>query len=220
VTSSTAAVFPVAALVGACRDRGVPVLVDAAHAPGMLDVDVDGLGADFWTGNLHKWVCAPKGAAVLHAAPPWRAQLRPVVTSHGAGEGLHQEFHRTGTDDPTPWLSVPAALDVLGGLGWDRLRSHNRGLAVLGRDLLARAFHITPPVPDRATGSMATVPLPPGTVSTQEESWALGWRLFDEHRIEVPVTWWNDRAFVRISAQAYNRPADCERLAAILPGLL
>jgi isopenicillin-N epimerase len=180
---------------------------------------VEALGAEFWTGNLHKWVCAPKGAALLVAAADRRDSLRPLVTSHGAGEGLHEEFHWPGTDDPTPWLCAPTALDLLGGLGWDRLRIHNRSLVLRGRDVLAEGLGTTPPVRDDATGWMAVVPLPEGAVATREEAWALGWRLFDDHRIEVPITWWNDRALVRISAHAYNHPEEYERLARILPEL-
>jgi isopenicillin-N epimerase len=206
--------------VAALRERGVPVLVDAAHGPGMLDVDVERLGADYWTGNLHKWVCAPKGAAVLVTELGRREDLRPLVTSHGAGGGLFEEFHWPGTDDPTAWLAAPTALDVLDGLGWERLRTHNHALVIQGRDTLAHALGTIPPVPEEATGWMTIVPLPNGAVASQEEGWALGWRLFDEHRIEVPVTWWSGRAFVRISAHAYNHPAEYERLARVLPAML
>src|SRR2546421_4996279 len=138
----------------------------------------------------------------------WCHDLHPLVTSDGAGRGLHEEFDWTGTDDPTPWLAAPAALDLMARLGWDRVRTHNQRLALLGRDLVAEALGTTPPVPDAATGPVAIVPMPTRTVRTQEEAWALGWRLFDEHRIEGPVTWWNNRAFVRISAHVYNPPAE------------
>jgi isopenicillin-N epimerase len=220
VTSPTAVVFPVDRIVRAARARGVLVLVDAAHTPGMLDVDLGHLDPDFWTGNFHKWVCAPKGAAVLYAAPARKDRVHPVVTSHGYGRGLHPEFDWTGTADPTPYLSIPAALDFMEGLGWDRLRRHNHSLVTLGRDLLATALGTPPQVPEAALGSMAVVELPGAAGSTAERATALQTGLYAAERIEVPVGSWGGRGFVRLSAQAYNAPAEFELLARAFPSLL
>jgi isopenicillin-N epimerase len=220
VASSTAAIFPVARIVERCRSAGVPVLVDAAHAPGMLPVDVVGLGADYWTGNLHKWVCAPKGSAVLWVAPEHRHEVHPLVTSHGSGQGYRAEFDWIGTHDPTPYLAAPAALSFLGGLGWERVMAYNRGLALHGRDVVASALAAAQQVDDGRTGSMSVVELPPGAASSFDDALAIQERLFAEHRIEVPVTWWDERAFVRISAQVYNAPAEYDRLAGALHAVL
>jgi isopenicillin-N epimerase len=220
VSSSTAAIFPVARIVERCRSAGVPVLVDAAHAPGMLPVDVAAVGADYWTGNLHKWVCAPKGSAVLWVAPEHRDDVHPLVTSHGAGQGYRAEFDWCGTFDPTPYLAVPAALGFMEGLGWERVTAYNRALAMRGRDLVATALGTGRQVDDERTGSMSVVELPPGAASTFDGALAIQERLFSEHRVEVPVTWWRDRAFVRMSAQVYNAPADYERLAGAIRAVL
>jgi isopenicillin-N epimerase len=220
VASSTAAIFPVARIAERCRSAGVPVLVDAAHAPGMLPVEVVGLGADYWTGNLHKWVCAPKGSAVLWVAPEHRHEVHPLVTSHGAGQGFRAEFDWTGTHDPTPYLAAPAALSLFGGLGWERVMAYNRGLAMHGRDVLASALGTARLIDDERTGSMSVVELPPGAARSFDEALAIQERLFSEHRIEVPVTWWDERAFVRMSAQVYNAPAEYDRLAGALSAVL
>jgi isopenicillin-N epimerase len=219
VTSPTAAIFPVEAIVEECRSRGVPVLVDGAHVPGMLEVDLTRLAPDFWTGNFHKWVCAPKGAAVLFVAPEHRDQVGPLVTSHGYGGSFHAQFDWTGTADPTPYLSIPAALDFMGSLGWERVRHHNHSLVEHGRDLLAEALGTEVQVPESSFGSMAVVALPQGVGTTLDQAQAVQADLYLAERIEVPFGTWNDRGYVRLSAQAYNAPAEYERLARTLPEL-
>jgi isopenicillin-N epimerase len=219
VTSPSGAIFPVEAMVEVCRSRGIPVLVDGAHAPGMLEVDLTRLAPDFWTGNFHKWVCAPKGAAVLFVAPEHRDRIGPLVTSHGYGGSFHAQCDWTGTADPTPCLSIPAALDFMGSLGWDRLRHHNHALAELGRAALAEALGTPSQVPETSFGSMALVALPDGVGTTLEQALAVQASLYASERIEVPFGSWNDRGYLRLSAQAYNAPAEYERLARALPAL-
>jgi isopenicillin-N epimerase len=217
VTSSTAAMLPVARIASACRSARVPMMVDAAHAPGMLPVDVGALGVDFWTGNLHKWVCAPKGSAVLWVAPDHRERTHPLVVSHGAGLGFRAEFDWTGTHDPTPYLAAPAAIAFMGTLGWPRVMAHNHRLALHARDVVTAALGTPAPIPeDERVGSMALVELPRGVAGTFDEALGLQERLFSEHAIEVPITWWDGRAFVRASAQVYNAPAEYEHLASTL----
>lgn len=215
VTSATALVFPVAELVQLCRARGVPVLVDGAHAPGLLDLSLDTLGADFYTGNLHKWVCAPKGAALLWVHPDWRDRAHPRVTSHGYLRGLAPEFEWTGTFDPTAWLAVPAALDHLEELGVERVRAEGHALVQRGREELAEALGVRLPHPDHPGwyGPMAAVLVP---WARGEEAPELTARLYAQARIEVPFTSYDERCFVRISGQVYNRPAQYTRLAAVL----
>src|SRR5262249_17840914 len=108
ITSPTAVIFPVAHLVKIAHARGVPVFVDGAHAPGHLRLDVGAIGADWYTGNAHKWFFAPKGCAVLWSAPEWRDKTHPSITSHGYGAGYRAEFEWTGTRDSTAWLCFGA----------------------------------------------------------------------------------------------------------------
>ncbi|MSQ01522.1 MAG: aminotransferase class V-fold PLP-dependent enzyme [Myxococcales bacterium] len=215
VTSATALIFPVKDLVALCRRRGVAALVDGAHAPGLLPLDIGAIGADFYTGNLHKWVCAPKGAALFWVGAAWRDRVHARVVSHGYELGLRAEFEWAGTFDPTAWLSVPAALDHLDELGLDELQAHNHALVQEGRQRLARALGVSLPHPDEAGwyGPMAAVEVP---WATGADAPGLTARLFHEHRIEVPFTAYDDRCFVRISGQAYNRPAQYQRLAGLL----
>lgn len=220
VTSPTGAIFPAAEVASACRERGVLMLVDGAHAPGMLPVDLGAVGADFYTGNFHKWCCAPKGAAALAVGAEHRDRIHPVVTSHGLGGSFRDRFDWTGTADPSPYLCVPAALAFLDALGWERVRRHNHELVAYGQRLVAEALGTDVPVPPDAFGSMAIVKLPDGMATTKDDALELQAKLYDRTRIEVPFTAWNSGGYVRLSAQAYNRPADYERLAEALPDLL
>ena len=221
VTSPTARRLPLLTLVPALRERTTAVLVDGAHAPGMLDLDLDAVGADFYVGNLHKWACAPRGTAVLHAAPRWRPALRPLVASWGEPEGFPVAFDETGTEDPTAWLAAPRALRVLERLGWDRLRRHNVELAVAGQREVARALEVPEPdLPRDPAVSMQLVPLPAGVAADRDAAAALQDRIGEESAVEVAVTVFDGRGYLRLSAQAYNAPADYRRLAADLPSLL
>ncbi len=232
VTSPTALVFPVEDIVHVCQRSGVDVLIDGAHAPGMLPLSLRSLGAAFYTGNLHKWVCTPKGAAFLHVHPSQQHRVRPLVISHGAGSRrtdrsrLSIEFNWMGTDDPTAVLSLPDAIGFMGSLlpgGWDALRDANRALALEARALLADALGVAPPAPESMIGSMATLALPAdrfpptfGCDPTFED--ALQQRLWEDHRIEVPVMHWGDpeRTLLRVSAQVYNDLGQFQRLARAL----
>jgi len=224
VTSPTAIVFPIARLVAALGERGIETLVDGAHAPGMLPLDVRTVGAAYYTGNCHKWMCAPKGAAFLYVRRDRQASVRPLVISHGANSPrtdrsrFRLEFDWTGTQDPTPALAVPEAIRVVGSLcpgGWPAVMKHNHALALGARLRLGEALARTPPCPDVMIGSLAAVQLPDGTDDLQKY-------LFDRFAIEVPVIAWPaaPRRWVRISAHFYNREADYERLAEALETLL
>jgi isopenicillin-N epimerase len=214
ITSPTAVIFPVRELTELCRAAGVPVLIDGAHAPGMLSLDVPTVGADWYTGNCHKWLMAPKGSAFLWAAPDRQADTHPLVISHGHGQGLTAEFDWVGTRDPSAWLSVPAAIDFHERLGGANLRERNAALAREQATLLAGAWQTERGAPDALTGSMAAVRLPLREAATTERALDLRRKLFDDHRIEVPVTAFAGALWARISAHAYNRPADYARLAA------
>lgn len=230
VTSPTGIVFPVERLILELRERGVPVLIDGAHAPGMLPLDLGALGADYYTGNLHKWVCAPKGAAFLWVRRELQEQIRPLVISHGANaryeerSRFQQEFDWVGTDDPTAVLCVPASLRFLGALhpgGWEELRTRNRSLALEARSLLSRSLGVQPPAPEAMIGTLVALKLPdaaPGGPPTAFDWDPLQRALFERHRIEVVVSKWPapPARWVRISAQAYNAIDDYRRLAEAL----
>lgn len=227
ITSPTALVLPVREIVAALAARGIDTLIDGAHAPGQIALDVRSLGAAWYTGNCHKWICSPKVAAFLWAREDKREALRPLVVSHGHNtrrpgrSRLHDEFDWQGTGDPTPFLCVPEALRVIGAMvpgGWDEVRSRNHELALAGRRLVAEALGVELPCPDSMIGSMAALPLQPGPRLAADQEDPLHDALLARYRIEVPVQSWPGppgRA-LRISAHLHNELAQYERLAAPL----
>jgi len=219
VTSATACVMPVAALIAACHGAGVPVLVDGAHAPGMLALDLDRLGADYYTGNCHKWLFAPKGAGFLHARRDCQNGLHPLVISHGLDKGLQAEFDWPGTRDFTAWLAVEDAIAFHRGHDSDAVRAHNCGLAAAMAAELAHAWGTEPAVDPALLGAMATVRLPFGANATPDNALEIHDRLIDAFGVEVPVTALGGALWLRISAQIYNEPADYRRLAAAVQAL-
>ena len=222
VTSPTALVFPVEKIIAGCRARGVDVLVDGAHAPGMLDLNVERLGAAYYAGNLHKWPCAPKGSAFLWMRRDRQADVHPLVLSHHLGEGFAREFGWQGTRDLSAWLTLPRALAFMADLGWDHVRRHNHDLAAWAHRLLCDRWRVEPlsPTDGALLGSMAAVPLPPPlNRMTEAEGLALQQRLYTEHRVEVPLMSWNGRWLLRVSCQVYNAPVQYERLAELVSRL-
>jgi len=228
VTSPTALVLPVARIAAELEPRSVPLLIDGAHGPGMLPVDIAAIGASYYVGNCHKWMCAPKGSGFLYAAAGARNELTPTVISHGLNSPrtdrsrFHLLFDWTGTTDPTAHLSVPRALEVMGSLfpgGWDELRRQNRALALQGRRIVADAIGAGDLPGDDMVGSMAAISLAPLRVASNgRDRDPLTLLLRDQYRIEVPVSPWPQAPgrVLRLSAQAYNRVEDYERLAAAL----
>lgn len=224
VTSPTALVLPVTELVSVLEPE-VEVLVDAAHAPGMIDFDISAIGASYVTANCHKWMCSPKGAAFLYVREDRRRKIYPSVISHGyngawpsTGGHIHTQFDWIGTDDPTAWLTVPDALDAVGGLqpdGWEGVRRTNRDLCLAARDLLAEVLAVDKPAPDDMIGSIASVPLPPSPRSTANIFDPLMTDLSARWGIEAMVFSWPGppNRLLRVSAQQYNRIEEFERLA-------
>jgi isopenicillin-N epimerase len=231
VTSPTALVFPIETIVRELDRLGVDTLVDAAHAPGMVPIDIDRLGAAYWAGNGHKWLCGPKTSGVLAVRADRRARVRPLVISHGWNDpreertGFWKEFDWLGTLDVTAFLALPVAIRLVGSLdadGWPGLMASNRAFALTARDRLQALFGVEPLAPESMVGSMAAVRVP--GLGSDDEALALIKALYDEARIEIPFFGWPVRAararpsdppsvgLVRVSGQRYNEPADVDRL--------
>ncbi|MFI6780802.1 aminotransferase class V-fold PLP-dependent enzyme [Micromonospora sp. NPDC050276] len=223
LTSATAKLFPIAAIVGVAREHGVPVLVDAAHAPGMLSTPVSGIGADFWVGNLHKWAYAPRGTALLAVAPQWRDRIEPLVVSWEQESGFPARIEWQATLDYTPWLAAPAGLFTMRSLGVDRVRAHNAALAAYGQRVVGDALGVPPtdlPDPGGPGVSLRIIPLPPDLGTTIDAARALQTRIGERLATEVAVMSWNGRGWLRLTGQVYNAADEYERLAARLPALL
>ena len=224
ISSATAKLFPIERIVAALHERGVRVIVDAAHAPGAVPVDLDALGADYWAGNIHKWAGAARGTAGLYANPALRGDLKPIPISWREPEGFPHAFNHVGTVDQTAWLAAPAGLDFFAEFGWDAVRTRNKALACTGQSVIAEAIGASlAGLPGESVDDyplpMRLIPL--DTVPANEASCiALTDRLAKEYRIECPIAAWNGRTLLRISAQLYNRAADYERVAAALKELL
>jgi isopenicillin-N epimerase len=225
VSSQTGLIFPLQELIAALTQRGVEVLVDGAHAPGMVSLNLKELGATYYTGNCHKWMCNPKGAAFLAIAPEKCTQMRPLVISHGANavrsdrSRFFLEFDWVGTADPTPYLCVPETIRYMGALlpgGWTELMASNRQKALAAREFLCQALKADPPCPPEMIGAMAVLPLPDGKVESLKNN------LFERFSVEVPIIPWVglSNRLIRISAQLYNTPTDYDVLARTLVTLL
>jgi isopenicillin-N epimerase len=216
ITSGSAIVLPAQRIVTACHAAGVPVLIDGAHAPGQVDLDLTAINADWYVGNCHKWLCAPKGCAFLHA----RRQdgLHPGTISHGFGKGFLAEFDWTGTTDPSRFLAIQSALDFHASLGGSALRARNRTLAAQGAALIARRLNTETGTDGAQAGAMATVRLP-ADEPTQDHAWAIRNRLMAAGT-DAPVHALDGALWLRISAFAYNELDDyaqlAERVAAVL----
>lgn len=220
-TSPTAVVLPIDRIVRRCRDCGIEILVDGAHGPGMLPLDLASLDADHYAANLHKWVGAPKGAGFLFSHARVRSRVHPLVTSHFFGEGFGREFDWQGTRDTTPWIVAADAIEAGRRWGWAAIRRHNHGLACWAQRMLAARWGVEPLVPldGSMNGSMASVSLPARAVERFESPEALQAELRRRGSIEVPVVAWGGRWLVRVSAAPYNRPWQYEHLAACVESI-
>lgn len=225
IVSQTGLIFPIAQLVQELRQRGVETLVDGAHAPGMVPLQLRSLGATYYTGNCHKWLCSPKGAAFLYVQSDRQAAIRPLTISHGANDPrrsrsrFHLEFDWMGTDDPTAYLCVPEAIQFMESLlpgGWPELMARNRSLALAARASLCKLLNVPSPAPDEMIGSLAVIPLPDGDYQQLQTA------LLERYRIEVPIVPYPTLSHrkLRISAQIYNSPEQYQYLGNALLTLL
>lgn len=232
ITSPTALILPIDRLVRELAARGVDTLVDGAHAPGMVPLDLRATGAAYTTGNFHKWLCAPKGAAFLHVRRDRQAGIRPLSISHGANDGradrsrFRLEFDWTGTEDPSAALTVPAAIRFLGGLlpgGLSALMAENRRAALAARQAICAAVGTAPPCPDAMVGSMAAVllPGPAPRLAPQHPIDPLQDALFARFGIEIPVFPWPQlgQRLLRVATPLYIGSAEIDVLLAALRAL-
>jgi isopenicillin-N epimerase len=237
VTSPTGLVLPLEQILAALHERGIEVVVDGAHAPGMLELDLRALAADYYAGNCHKWLCAPKGSGFVYVPRERQGQVRPAIISHGANAGLEgparfrREFEWTGTRDLTPWLAVADAICIMEGLlpgGWPAIRERNRQLALWARRHLCEQLGTSLPCPDSMVGSLASIVLPasphypPPGPELNFDDHPLHHALFERYQVDIPVHRCpgSQQIMVRLSAALYNERRDYERLAQALLELL
>ncbi|MDP4219217.1 MAG: aminotransferase class V-fold PLP-dependent enzyme [Bacteroidota bacterium] len=216
ITSPTALVYPIEKIIPLFKERGIPVMIDGAHALGMLDINMTKYGADFYTGNCHKWLYAPKGSAFLYVDPKHQKDIHPTNISHNYMTGFKPEFEWVGTHDPTAWLSVSAALAFIKEIGVDEMRRYGHSLAIEARNMLARSWGTKLLAPENMIGMLATVALPGNPTDTDKHTATLHDRLRDEFHCELPVIVMDGHTYVRISCQVYNDMSDYERLDAAI----
>jgi isopenicillin-N epimerase len=229
IISQTALIFPIQQLISKLAELGIDTLIDGAHAPGSLNLNLKALNPAYYTGNCHKWLCAPKGAAFLYIRRDKQAKIRPLVISHGANSPrvdisrFRVEFDWLGTDDPTAYLAVPAAIKFMGSLlpgGWNELQERNHNLVIKARNLICETLNIPQPNPDKMIASMASIPL--WDVSNSDLSAELLHKqLREQFKIQVPIIpWESNQKMIRISAQIYNDLSQYEHLAKVLKQIL
>lgn len=223
ITSATAVTFPVAAICARARAEGILTVVDGAHAPGQIPLDMAAIGADFYTGNCHKWLCAPKGSAFLYARPEVQHLVEPLVVGWGWGADRTLTFGSDfldyqqwlGTMDPAAYLSVPAAIQFQAEHNWTAVRQQCHDLL---RQTLGHIHTLTGLEPmyrsDADYCQMAIAALPPVDAPQLKR------RLLDEFKVEIPITEWHGRTFIRLSVQGYNTPDDMETLLAGLTAVI
>jgi isopenicillin-N epimerase len=224
ITSATALRLPVEEICRRARNNGILTVVDAAHSPGQIPLDLSALGADVATGNCHKWMLAPKGAAFLFVRREIQHLVEPLVVSWGSnptpdfatGSRFVDILQWTGTRDPAPYLTVPAAIQFMREQDWENVRLNCHQLLRQAIERVCDLTDLAPlyPLESDFYSQMGIAPLPPCDPAV------LKVRLYDEHRVEIPVIQWQDRQFIRISIQGYNDQGDVDALISALTRLL
>ncbi|MCY3779748.1 MAG: aminotransferase class V-fold PLP-dependent enzyme [Chloroflexi bacterium] len=215
ITSPSSLIFPVELICRRAREQGILTIIDGAHAPGQLPLDLTTIGADIYSGNFHKWMCAPKGSGFLHVRPEHQAMIDPLVISHGwrEGSGFVERNEWGGTRDIAPFLTVPAAIDFLREHDWDKVRARCHKLAARAQAEICARYGLRP-LSRNQFAQMVTIPLPECKAAAVKE------QLYDTYGIEVPIGRYFDRCGVRVSVQAYNRADDIAQLVAALEALI
>lgn len=221
VTSPTAVVLPIERICEEARRRGIAVCIDGPHAIAMREVNIAALDCDYYVASLHKWLCAPFGTGFLYVHPRRQDHVRPLTVSWGRtppgyAKSWRDEFLWLGTRDPSAYLSVPAAINFLAGVGWERFRAHTHALAHFAKNLIVELTGQSPFVPDDAAwyGSMISLPIPPGDAPTLQK------KLADRYGIEIPIVPWRERRFVRPSCHLYTSVQQLHSLRDALRSLL
>jgi isopenicillin-N epimerase len=222
ITSPTATIFPVAAVCDRARREGILTVIDGAHAPGQIPLDMESIGADFYGGNLHKWLCAPKGAGFLYARPGVQHLLKPLIVSWGyesenPSNSKFVDYHEwTGTRDIAAYLAVPAAIKFQSDHDWGTVRGECHKLAMEAQQRICKLTGLAPlHVVESFFGQFVSIPLPEEISPTKfKES------LYDRYKIEVPILAWNGRKLIRVSVQGYNTRRDIDKLMYALERLL
>jgi isopenicillin-N epimerase len=220
ITSPTALIFPIQEICRRAREAGILTVIDGAHAPGQIPVDLTAIDADFYTGNLHKWLCAPKGSAFLYARSEYQAWLVPPTISWGwtPDRTYITAQQQQGTRDPAAYLTVPEAIRYLAEHDWDAVRAECHALIRETRLRVAELTGLDPIAPDDQGWymQMAAMPIP-----VLPDGWKeFKTRLYDEHRVEAPIIYWGGKVYIRVSAQGYNTRHDMDRLMDALGNLL
>lgn len=226
ITSATGIIFPVNKLTRALQEKGVQVMIDGAHAPGMVQLNIQETGAEYFGGNCHKWICTPKGSAFLYVREDMQKNIHPLIISQTYDKPVGSkrwsgQFMWTGTSDYTPWLCIPEAIDFMGSLmgSWEKLREYNRNLVLLGRNLVLQKLNAFAPSPDSMIGSLSTIQLP---IPYKQPEYSfnythpVGTLLYSKYGIQIPIHMWPEKdtkVWIRISAQAYNSPEQMQYLA-------
>src|SRR6185312_12669806 len=217
ITSPTAIVFPVHEIVQAAHAAGVPVLVDGAHAPGQVEFDVPTVGADWYTGNAHKWFFAPRGCGLLWTASKWQEITRPAVLSHGTEQGYTDAFDWIGTRDVSPWLCLSPAADAFASFGGDVLIARNRRLAAEAADILSDTLGGTIAAPTGLRGAMVSLCFP-AKQDAAEEAAGIRERLRESGMV-IAAGGFSGFVYLRVSVQIYNQRSDYEHCAQVLRDL-
>ncbi|MBK7143293.1 MAG: aminotransferase class V-fold PLP-dependent enzyme [bacterium] len=211
ITSESALLMPIAEIASVCRRHAVPILIDGAHAPGAIDLDISSLGVDWYVGNLHKWAFAPRGCGILWADKKHQGSIHSPVISWGFDKGMTEEFDWVGTKDPTNFLSAPAGIEFIRSLGAAEMRQYNHSVAWEGANRLCKRFGTSLTTPKEMIGTMATLPLPLSFGSTKADAFALRDQMLFEEKIEAQIHGWNGQLWMRISGQVYLEMTDIER---------
>ena len=226
ITSATALIQPVEEIVKEFEKRGIDTMVDGAHAPGSIPLDLNTLGAAYYTGNCHKWLCSPKSAAILHVRKDRQKEIVPLIVSHAGYNAVPfaERFFWPGTFDPTPMLCAADSIDYMASLmpgGWDAIMKRNHDVCIRARDFFCRELGLTTSCPGEMNAGMSTIEIPflgennppdyKNCDSIQDE-------ICQEHNLELPLWYWNDppRRTTRISVQLYNSTEQYEYAARIL----
>ncbi|MFM7156471.1 MAG: aminotransferase class V-fold PLP-dependent enzyme [Bacteroidota bacterium] len=221
ITSPTGIIFPIREIIAECTKKNIPVFVDGAHAPGMIPLNLNELNADWYTGNCHKWLFAPKGCALLWTDPTHQPIMHPTVISHGYKQGYHQEFDWTGTKDHSAYIASQLGMKFHQSMDSEYLMMAYHAKAIAMRNMISEAWKTHVPSPDSMIGSLASIEAPKHLQYDGKDALlyaqALHDILWNDHKIEIPVIPFAGKIWIRISIQVFNRLKDYVHLMEIVP---